>query len=190
MRSSCATSAIIVRRSCSVRLEAAVPGGYTAATFVGPAASELRERQQQFHKEVAAKLGVAPERLEQALNDAAREVGVPAAGIAGPVIAFHAVAFGPDLDTAAKGLDMGVEPLRAELKTKSLTTVARARTVDPGAVATALKGAERKRLDEAAARGDLPAELAARLKGDLDERIERLMTLPFPAGGDVISLTR
>jgi transposase-like protein len=164
---------------------APVPGDLF--TIQVPAPKELEERRQRFYTAAAARLGVTPERLEQALKDAAAEVGFPAPplGFAGAPEKHEAVAFGfgQDLETAAKALNVGVDKLREELKGKSLADVAKAHGVDPTTVANALKAAHRARIEEDARAGRLPSGAADHLKQHVDTLVDHLMTLRHPAPG-------
>ena len=91
---------------------------------------------------------------------------------------------GDPLSAAAQSLNLSVEQLREELKAKSLTELARARGVDPAAVATALKNDERARIDAAVAKGGLPPEVVERLRAGVDARVEQLLAVRFPTKGD------
>jgi hypothetical protein len=141
---------------------------------------------QKFEQTLASKLGVSVDRLKQVTAEARKEAGLPEA--------LTAVAFGPGkvftleggdpLTPAATALNLTIEQLREELKSKSLSDLARSKGVDPATVATALKNDERARIDAAVAKGGLPADVAEKMRAGVDARVEQLLTARFSAGGD------
>jgi hypothetical protein len=156
------------------------------AATLSVSAADVAAQQQKFDQALAGKLGISVERLTQATAEARKEAGLPEG--------FAAVAFAPGkvfaleggdpLAAAARTLNLTLEQLREELKSKSLTDLARARGVDPAAVATALKNDERARIDAAVAKGGLPAEVVDKLRAGVDARVEQLLTARLWAGGD------
>jgi hypothetical protein len=158
--------------------------------FGGPQDAPLAGRRDAWLKAVADKLGVTPERLDQAIQDASKEVGLPlpllvppaklATGVPGEPgqSGTFSIRVDSDLATAAKAMGISEDQLRTEAANKSLTDVARAHNVDPKVVAEALKAQRRADIDKAVADGKLPSTFADRLKSHLDDEIDRLMRLP------------
>ncbi len=218
------------RRTALAGGAALVLGGAAVATVraqqrpqVEPVAREdvlflegpLHERRDAWLKAVADKLGVTPERLDQAIQEASKEVGMPmpllipppnlgigepgepgtfSIGIdsdpAKPNAQARDGSAGWDLATAAKAMGLTEEQLRKEAVSKSLTDVAKAHNVDPNTVADALKAQRRADIDKAVADGKLPATFADRLKSRIDDEIERLMRLPGFRGNFIFRFER
>jgi membrane-bound lytic murein transglycosylase B len=159
---------------------------------------KLGERREEWLKAVAGKLGVTPERLDQAIQDVAKEQGMPPLPLLLPP-ARVAIDGGPgtfslkldtDLSVAAKALAISEEQLRKEAATASLNDVARAHGVDAKVVADALKAERRANLDKAVADGKIPADIADRLKSHLDDEIDHLMRMPGVRGNLVFRFER
>jgi hypothetical protein len=156
----------------------------------------LAERRQEWLKAVAGKLGVTPERLDQALQDVAREQGMPMPMMMPfPPIAVGApgtfsIRVDPGLTPAAKALGLTEDQLKTEVSTKSLNEVAKAHNVDPKVVADALKAQRRADIDAAVGTGKLTAQLADRLKAHVDEEIDHLMQVPGFRGRGVFRIER
>jgi hypothetical protein len=158
--------------------------------------TDLADRRQAWLKAVAAKLGVTPERLDQAIQHTARDQGLPppllmpfpgpGLTIGTPATGAFSVHIDSGFGAAAKVLGITEDQLRKEAAGKSLTDVAHAHNVDPKVVADALKGQRRADLDKAAADGKLPAQLVDRLRAELDQEIDRLMQLPGIAAGNAV----
>jgi hypothetical protein len=151
--------------------------------------ADFEARQQKLNQALASKLGISVERLTQATAEARKEAGLPEGGsvtaVALPPEKVFTLALGGDpLSAAARPLNLSVEQLREELKAKSLTELARARGVDPAAVAAALKDDERARIDAAVAKGGLPPEVVEGLRAGVDARVEQLLAVRFAAQGD------
>ena len=72
---------------------------------------------------------------------------------------------------------------REELNGKSLTDVAKAHNVDPRKIADAIKAARTGELDQAVQANKLPADVASRLKANLDQEIEMQMSIVRGANG-------
>jgi hypothetical protein len=202
------------RRTALAGGAALVLGGAAVATVraqqrpqVEPVAREdvlflegpLHERRDAWLKAVADKLGVTPERLDQAIQEASKEVGMPMPllvpppnlGIGEPgEPGTFSIRIDSDLATAAKAMGLTEEQLRKEAVSKSLTDVAKAHSVDPNAVADALKAQRRADIDKAVADGKLPATFAERLKSHIDDEIERLMRLPGFRGNFIFRFER
>jgi hypothetical protein len=163
----------------------AKPASGMVALTVSP--PDFEAQQQKLNQALASKLGISVERLTQATAEARKEAGLPEGGAVTAVAAAPGKVFameGDPLSAAARTLNLSVEQLREELKAKSLTELARARGVDPAAVATALKNDERARIDAAVAKGGLPAEAAEQLRAGVDARVEQLLAVRFTAQGD------
>mgnify|MGYP003863855701 CR=1 FL=1 len=139
-------------------------------------------RYQAFLDALARRLGVSSERLQQAIDEARAEVGVPEGamkpffghGRRGLRLAHL------DLSVAAQAIGISIEQLRQELPGKSLAQVAQEHGKDPNAVATALKDALGQRIDEAVAAGKLTQEQAAQLKEKATRHVDQLMNRVMP----------
>ena len=156
--------------------------------FSTGAAVDLDERREAWTKAVADKLGVTPDRLQQAIQDATRDVGF-APPLPGPLPAVGApgafsLKIGSPLAAAAKALGMSEDQLRNEQSGgKSLADVARAHHIDPHMVADALKAQRRADVDKAVADGALPKNIADRIKSHIDDEVDHLLQLA-PTGAD------
>lgn len=159
----------------------------TGMAVLSVPAADVEAQQQKYRQALAGKLGISVERLTQVTAEARKEAGLPetatlsAIGAPGRIFTMEG---GDPLAAAARTLNLTLEQLREELKAKSLTDLARARGVDPAAVATALKDDERARIDAALAKGGLPADAAEQLRAGVDARVEQLLGVRFAAGGD------
>lgn len=140
-----------------------------------------RDRHEQFHNALAAKLGVSPDRLRQAMTETRQELGPPARA-AGPK-GGHRGGFSEGLSVAATALNIDLEQLRQELRGKTLTAVAQAHNVNPTTVASALKTAANGRIDAAVSAGRIPADQVAQAKQRASDHIDHLMTQQLPAAG-------
>jgi hypothetical protein len=155
---------------------------------------KLKERHQAWLKSVATRLGTTPEKLEQAMADAHKELGfpmplpVPPLGIAKPGVPLmgFSLRLDPGISAAATALNMTEEALRKEWPAKSLTDIARARNIDPKVVADALKAQRRADLDKAVADKNLPSEMAEKLRSHLDQEIEHLMHMSGERGPRIV----
>jgi hypothetical protein len=165
----------------------------------GPGEKLLTERRAEWLKAVADKLGVTAEKLDQAIQDVAKQNGfAPPMLFPLPVPPFigrgepgtFSIHIDSGFGAAARALGISEEQLRKEASSKSLTDVARAHNVDPKVVADALKAQRRTDLDTAVASSKLPKEMAERLKADLDREIDHLMELPGVAGGAIFRFER
>ena len=145
---------------------------------------QLAERQAAWRKSVAEKLGVTPDKLKQAMDEAGKELGFPPGLMAAPFPAEDfTIQIDPGFGVAARVLNITEEQLRKEWQGRSLAEVAKAHNVDPNLVADALKALRASELDKAVAEGKLSAEMAERLKAHLDEDIKHFMQLPGAEGG-------
>lgn len=154
-----------------------------------PLRGQGRQRIQQFWDTVAAKLGLTPERLRQAIAEARAEQGLPRFGSGGPGSSNHFR--GPaspggrfSLDQVASALGISADQLRQEVPGKSLADVARAHNVDPTRVAEALKSAATIRIDQAVSAGRISANRAAELKQRTSARVDQLITRPSRVRSD------
>jgi hypothetical protein len=144
----------------------------------GQQQGDKQQREQQFLAAVAARLGIAPDRLQQAVDQTRTELGISERGPGG---GDHRK--GGGLDPAAQALGITVDQLRQELAGgRTLTQVAQARNVDPTTVANALKQAANTRIDQEAAAGRIPADQVAAAKQRAAGRIDQMMTQTAPAG--------
>ena len=149
-----------------------------AAAQAGPR-GDHQQRMQQFLDTVAAKLGVTPDRLRQAMAEARAELGLPdrrPGPFGGPGGMLR-----HGLDVAAQAIGITPAQLRQELPGKSLADVARAHNVDPARVAGTLKADANARIDQAVSAGRLTADQAAQLKQRAATQIDQLMTRQVPA---------
>jgi len=139
---------------------------------------------------VAAKLGIAPDRLEQAFREARQELqtergpgpgGPRPGGPRGEVRERFRGMMHQALEIVANELHMTPEQLRAELPGNSLAAVSRNHGVDPQQVAIALTNAANQHIDAAVGQGRLTAEQATRMKQRVAEMIQRMMDRQLPA---------
>jgi hypothetical protein len=145
---------------------------------------KLKQNREAWLNALANKPGVTSDKLEQALEEVAKEQGfrgppmVPfGPGIAAftPGAETFTIEIDPGLAAAARALGMTEDQLRKEWPSKSLTDIARARNVDPRMVADAITAQRRADLDRAVADKQLSADMANRLKSHLDMAIDRFM---------------
>jgi plasmid maintenance system antidote protein VapI len=181
--------------------ERATPG---VAVFSGVEPAKLKERRDAWLSAVAGKLGVTKERLEQAVNDVAKEQGLPgplAVALPFPPDAAIAISAAPGekfslqlsspFATAATALGMTEEQLKKEWPGKTLTEIARARNLDPKVVADAIRAQRQVDIDKAVADKKLTAEMATKLKEHVEAEIEMLMERGgFGAGKPVVKIER
>lgn len=101
----------------------------------------------QFLETMAAKLGVTPEKLQQAFTETRKELGAqrPWPGFRG-----HRGwgVLGHELTVAAQAIGITADQLRQELPGKSLAEVARSHGKDPKVVADALKADAHTKIDQ------------------------------------------
>jgi hypothetical protein len=156
---------------------------------------KLGQRREAWLKAVATKLGTTPEKLDQALQDVAKEEGLPPP----LMIPFPKPPFGEpgepgtfsikidsDFSAAAKAIGITQEQLRKESVGKSLSDVARAHDVEPKVVADALKAQRLINIDQAVAARKLPSTFAERLKSRLDDEIDHLMEMKGVGGRNMV----
>jgi transposase-like protein len=160
--------------------------------------ADMAQQQAAWTSALAAKLGVTPDKLKQALADVRNELGLPA----GPVVLVPGLPIGglpgpgvrieidPGLGAAASALHISEDQLRHERQTRSLADVARAHGVEPQVVADAIKARRVADLDAAVRESKLPAEMADRIKSHLDEEIEHLLNAIPGTGPTIIRFER
>jgi hypothetical protein len=173
---------------------ALIVGGLAMGTVLAqqtPAAAgqqTQREGRGRFMEVVAAKLGVPPERLQQAITEARQELGVqrtPRERVAerrGEVRERVRGMVQRGLEIVAAELNISVEQLRNELRGSSLSAVAHTHGVEPRQVATALTTAASARIDAAAAEGRITSDQATRMKQRVGEMVQRMMDRQLPSG--------
>lgn len=150
-----------------------------------PAQATPRPGYHAFLEALARRLGITPERLQQAITEARNDVGLPQRG---PGFGFgkHGRGFFPggvNFSLAAQAIGISVDQLRQELPGKSLAQVAQAHGKNPSDVANALKNAINQRIDQTVAAGRLTTEQANQAKQQAAQRIDQLMTQVVPQGG-------
>jgi len=142
---------------------------------------------------VAAKLGLPPDRVEQAFREARQELqtergqrpggpGRPGAPgrPGGPLGERFRGMLQEAMQIVANELHMTPEQLRSELPGSSIAAVARNHGVDPQVVANALISNANQRLDQAVAQGHLTADQAARFKQRIATMVPQLMERQLP----------
>jgi hypothetical protein len=160
------------------------PGDEDMLHFTQMSPEQHAERHDAWLKLVAGKLGVTAEKLKQAMEEASKEVGIPPGHMVAPFpAAGFRIQIDPGFGVAARALNITEDQLRKEWQGKSLADVAKEHNVDPRVVADALKAQRAAELDKAVAEGNLPAQMAERLKAHLDEEIEHFMNVPGVEGG-------
>jgi hypothetical protein len=143
---------------------------------------DLGKRRTDWLKAVADKLGVTPDRVDIAMQDAAKEVGFPMPPVApfppGAPAGAVSVQISSPFAAASKAIGISEDQLRKEQTGgKSIGDVAKAHNVDPKTVGDAIKAQRRADLDKAVAEGSLPKDAADRIKSHLDTEIDHLLQL-------------
>jgi plasmid maintenance system antidote protein VapI len=139
---------------------------------------QLQQQQDKFIGTLASKLGVSTDKLKQALSDTQQEVGPVPLVLGKPATA---VTLSDPLKAAASALNISEDQLKQEHVGKSLTDVAKAHNVDPQTVANALKAQRTADLDQAVKDGKLTADMASRMRTNLDAEIQFMMSIVPPA---------
>jgi hypothetical protein len=161
--------------------------------IVSGEAGPFEDRRKKWLQSVADKLGVTPDKLETALTEASKDLGLPAPPMIMPLTIGRlgpeppgAEAFtleiGSPLGPAARALGISEDQLKSEWTNTSLNDIARAHNVDPKVVADALKAQRTADLDKAVAAGKLPSQVADRLKAHLSDEVAHLMEFPGGPG--------
>ena len=161
--------------------------------------TDVAQQQDAWTNALAAKLGVTPDKLKQALTDVGNELGLPA----GPTVLVPGpppigglpglgvrIEIDPGLGAAASALHISEDQLRRERQTRSLADIARAHGVDPKVVADAIKAKRVADLDAAVREGKLPADMADRFKSHLDDEIEHMLNAIPGTGPTIIRFER
>jgi hypothetical protein len=152
---------------------------------------DLAKQRANWLKSVADKLGLTPDRLDKAMQDAGKDLGLPPLLVAPmpfpiastPVAGSFSLKIDSGRAVGARAIGITEDQLRAELGPgKSITDIAQAHKVDPKVVAEAVQSQRRAELDKAVADGRLPADVAERLKSHLDREIDQIIQLPGLAG--------
>ena len=152
----------------------------------GQQRDDRQQHQQQFIAALAARLGITPEQLQQAMDQTRTDLGVPERGPngSGGPRGGGEQRMGGGLDAAAQALGVSVDQLRQELAgDQTLTQVAQAHNVDPTTVANALKQAANTRIDQDAAAGRLPSDQVESAKQRAAERVDQMMSQAGPQRG-------
>jgi hypothetical protein len=175
-----AADTVVAQPAVGVNLDAAAPGNEDVVFFSGGTPADLGQRRTDWLKSVAGKLGVTPDRVDVAMQDAAKEVGFPMPLVAPFPPSMPPGAFSLRIEApfaaAAKAIGISEDQLRKEQTAgKSLADVAKARNVDPKTVGEAIKAQRRADLDKAVADGGLPKAVADRIKSHLDTEIDHLL---------------
>lgn len=157
----------------------------TPTPAAGPRAD--REQPRRLMEVVASKLGVTPERLQQAFMEARQELGIqhrpggPGGERRGEMRERFRGVMQRGLEIVAGELHISVEQLRSELTSSSLSAVSRNHGIDPQQVANALTNVATQRIDAAQAEGRITAEQTTRMKQRAAEAIQRMMDRQLPA---------
>jgi hypothetical protein len=137
-----------------------------------------------FMSALAAKLGIAPDKLEAAMQSVRKDLGMPDHRQGGPRGPMGRGPGGPPpLDAAATAIGITVDQLRTELPGKSLTDVAKAHNADPSKVKATLVAQAQTRIDDAVKAGKATADQAAKMKERAASMIDAVMTRITPAPG-------
>jgi hypothetical protein len=151
-----------------------------------PAQSTPRPTEQAFLAALAQRLGIATDRLQQAITQARADVGLPGRGSGFGHFDRRGRGGGRgglDSTVAAQAIGISVDQLRQELPGKSLAQVAQAHGKTGDAVATALKNAANQRIDQAVTAGRLTAEQATQQKQQQAQRIDQIVNQVMPQAG-------
>jgi hypothetical protein len=146
-----------------------------------------REQPRRLLELTASKLGVTPERLQQAFAEARQELGIqhrpgrPSSERRGEIRERFRGMMQRGLEIVAGELHISADQLRSELPGSSLAAVSRNHGVDPQQVATALTNAANQRIDAAQAEGRMTPDQVVRFKQHVGEMIQRMMDRQLPA---------
>lgn len=138
-----------------------------------------------FISALATKLGIAPDKLEAAMQGVRTDLGMPdhkSGGPRGPMGRGPGGPAGgpPPLDAAATAIGITVDQLRTELPGKSLADVAKAHNADPSKVKAALVAQAQTRIDDAVKSGKATADQATKMKERAASMIDEVMTRTAP----------
>jgi hypothetical protein len=174
-----AGAVVLVLAGSAVGIAAAQP----APTPPTPgAAGQARPGHQAFIDALAKRLGISSATLQTAIDGARTDLGLPAGGKGFAGSGRGHDRGGPGFGGAAAAAAIGITPeqLRTELNGKSLAQVAQAHGKNPAEVATALKDAANKRIDQEVTAGHLTADQANQRKQQLDQRIDQMINQVKP----------
>jgi hypothetical protein len=166
-----------------------------------PNAPQRQERVQQYLEALAKRLNVSVDQLKQAMADARSDVQAtqPARPNPNPGAGrdrfpgrpgFPGVPGGPgalrgiltsQAQAVAGLLNIPVTQLMQELPGRSLADVAAMHDKSAADVTKVIVDTASKQLDELVANNRISAERAAQMKQHLNERVQELVTRPFPA---------
>jgi hypothetical protein len=172
---------------------AAGPGNEDVLFYSSGTPVDIGKRRTDWLKAVAGKLGVTPDRVDTAMQDAAKEVGFPMPLVAPFPPSMPPGAFSLHIEApfaaAAKAIGITEDQLRKEQTGgKSLADVAKAHNVDPKTVGEAIKTQRRADLDKAVADGSLPKAAADRIKSHLDSEIDHLLQVGAIGGQGLFTI--
>ncbi len=176
-----ATDAAATTSLGAIDMFAAAPESKDVFVFTSAAPPDLTQRRDDWLKAVAAKLGVSTDRLQQAIQDANKDVGLPPPLLTGPALGgampgTFGLKIMPPFAPAASALGITEDQLRKEQSAgKSLADIARAHNVDPKVVADAMKTQRRTELDRAVSDGVMPKDTADTIKSHIDAEVDHLM---------------
>lgn len=143
---------------------------------------------QQYVSDLAQRLNVTPQQLQQAMQGARQDVGwngpVPGQGPQGRGgpgggAAMRGV-MQQMLATAAQALGISPQQFMQELPGNTLTQVAQNHNVDPTTVQTALVNEANQMLDQALANGKITQAQHDQIAGNVQQRVQSLMSRQFP----------
>ena len=124
--------------------------------------------------DAAAKLGLTPDQLQQALTQARKDLG----GNAHPLAKIRH----DELQVAAKSMGFpNVKALRAELAGSTLNDVAQKHDVQPSTVAAAITADLEAKVRALANAGTIKADRVSALDQKVSTKVAALMTHQFPA---------
>lgn len=171
---------LVVLGGCMLLAGASV-GVINAQTASSTPVSSPGSTAQQHHQAVLTQaahiLGIPESQLQQALQQARKDVG------GGALHQFRlAKVVRAELSVAANSLGETSQQLRQELKGNTLTAVANAHNVAPSTVSAAITGDVNAKIDAAVAAGKLNANQAAKLKAKVPNEVSTLMTRNWGKG--------
>jgi hypothetical protein len=150
-------------------------------------ATDPAKHREVWTKALADKLGVSLDRLQQAIQDTSKEVGLP------PPVLGASGAFSLKIEspfaTAAKALGITEAQLQKEQAAgKSLNQIARDHGVDPKVIGDAVSAQRRADVDKAVSDGSLPKDVADRIKSHIDDEVEHILQVVPNGLNDVFTL--
>lgn len=169
----------VAARVVAAEQTAAPTGNGDVIVFSTGSAADPEKHRTEWTQALANKLGVSVDRLQQAIQDTTKEVGVPPPLLA-PPLAGAPGAFSLKIESpfasAAKVLGITEDQLKTEQAAgKSLADIARAHNVDPKVVGDAIKAQRLADLDKAVTDGGLPKDVADRMKSHIDDEVAHIL---------------